>query len=62
MRILVISDTHIPRAAQDLPDVIYKEIETADMIVHAGDFAEKYLFDKLIFRNWLNNNLMEALD
>ena len=46
MRILVISDTHIPRSAQDLPEAIYKEIENADMIVHAGDFVEKELLDK----------------
>ena len=46
MRILVISDTHIPRSAQDLPEAIYKEIENVDMIVHAGDFVEKELFDK----------------
>ena len=47
MRILVISDTHIPRSAQDLPDAVYKEIEGVDMIVHAGDLVEKDLFEKL---------------
>jgi hypothetical protein len=47
MKILVISDTHMPRSAQDLPDAIYKAIEDVDMIVHAGDFAEKDLFEKL---------------
>ncbi|MDD3905090.1 MAG: metallophosphoesterase family protein [Candidatus Omnitrophica bacterium] len=47
MKILVISDTHMPRSAQDLPEAIYKEIENVDMIVHAGDFVEKDLFDKL---------------
>lgn len=47
MRILVISDTHIPRAAQDLPAAIYDEIKNCDMIIHAGDFVEKELFDRL---------------
>jgi uncharacterized protein len=47
MRILVISDTHIPRAAQDLPQVLYDEIKNCDMIIHAGDFSEKELYDKL---------------
>ncbi|MDD5428798.1 MAG: metallophosphoesterase family protein [Candidatus Omnitrophica bacterium] len=47
MKILVISDTHIPRSAHDLPDAIYKEIENVDMIVHAGDFVEKEVYDKL---------------
>jgi uncharacterized protein len=47
MRILVISDTHIPRTANDLPAAIYEEIKKADMIMHAGDFAEKTLYDHL---------------
>lgn len=47
MKILVLSDTHIPRAAHDLPKKIYDEVANVDMIFHAGDFVEKELFDKL---------------
>ena len=47
MRILVLSDTHIPVAAQDIPQQIYKEIENVDMIFHAGDFVEMGILDKL---------------
>lgn len=47
MRILVISDTHIPRTANDLPKKIYDEITRVDMILHAGDFVEKGLYEKL---------------
>ena len=47
MRILVMSDTHIPRAAADLPAKLYAEIKNVDMILHAGDFVEKELLDKL---------------
>ena len=47
MKILVISDTHMPRSAQDLPEAIYKAIEDVDMIIHAGDFVEKDLYEKL---------------
>lgn len=47
MRILVLSDTHIPRVAAELPEKIYEEIADADMILHAGDFVEKELLDKL---------------
>lgn len=47
MKILVISDTHIPRSAHDLPEAIYKEIENVDMIVHAGDLVEKDVLEKL---------------
>lgn len=47
MRILVLSDTHIPRVAQDLPKKVYDEIARVDMIIHAGDFVEKEVLDKL---------------
>lgn len=47
MRIVVLSDTHIPRVAQDLPKDIYDAISEADMIIHAGDFVEKEFYDKL---------------
>lgn len=47
MKILVLSDTHIPRVAHDLPQKIYDEIANVDMIMHAGDFVEKEVFDKL---------------
>lgn len=47
MKMLVISDTHIPRSAHDIPEAIYKEIENVDMIVHAGDIVEKDLLEKL---------------
>ena len=47
MRILVISDTHIPRVALDIPQIVYDEIKNVDMIFHAGDFVEKAVYDKL---------------
>jgi len=47
VRILVLSDTHIPRVAPDLPQEVYEEISKVDMIIHAGDFVEKELLDKL---------------
>jgi putative phosphoesterase len=46
-RILVLSDTHIPIAANDLPQVIYDEAHKADMIIHAGDFIDISLLEKL---------------
>ncbi|UCD55244.1 MAG: metallophosphoesterase family protein [Candidatus Omnitrophota bacterium] len=46
-RIGVISDTHIPRAALDLPERVYKEFRGADMILHAGDLIEMSVFEKL---------------
>lgn len=47
MRILVLSDTHIPRAADDLPDAVYREAKRVDLILHAGDFVEMSVLDKL---------------
>ena len=47
-RILVLSDTHIPRTASDLPDKVYDEITNVDMVFHAGDFVEKEMLDKLM--------------
>lgn len=47
MRILVLSDTHIPRVAQDLPKSIYDEIKNVDLILHAGDFVDAEVLDAL---------------
>ena len=47
MKILVLSDTHIPIAAHDLPRQIYKEIGDVDMIIHAGDFIDLNVLEKL---------------
>lgn len=47
MKILVLSDTHIPRVAQDLPRKVYEEASGCDLILHAGDFVEKDLLDRL---------------
>ncbi len=40
MRIAVISDTHLPRGRRRLPRACEAELETADMILHAGDIAK----------------------
>jgi uncharacterized protein len=47
MKILVLSDTHIPVAAGDLPQKVYDEIKNIDMIFHAGDFIDMKVLDKL---------------
>lgn len=47
MKIGVISDTHIPYAAEDLPKKIYDDFKDADLILHAGDLVEQSLLDKL---------------
>jgi uncharacterized protein len=39
MRILALSDSHIPVSAKSLPTRLLKEIEKADLLLHAGDFV-----------------------
>lgn len=38
MRILVISDTHIPVTTPKFPDAIIEEAKKSDCCIHAGDF------------------------
>jgi putative phosphoesterase len=47
VRVLALSDTHIPRAAHDLPDRVYAEIGNVDIILHAGDFVESEILYRL---------------
>ncbi|MEU2100669.1 metallophosphoesterase family protein [Nocardia sp. NPDC004085] len=51
MRLLIISDTHVPKRARDLPEALWREIDTADVIVHAGDWVEVALLDRLQARS-----------
>ena len=37
MQIAVISDTHMPKGARRLPDDCISRLQTADLIIHAGD-------------------------
>jgi uncharacterized protein len=39
MLVAVISDTHMPRGARRLPTRFLEQIEHADLLLHAGDFA-----------------------
>jgi hypothetical protein len=47
MRILVLSDTHIPRMAKEMPKAVYEEAKKCDLILHAGDLTENKLLEKL---------------
>jgi putative phosphoesterase len=47
MRLLVIADTHVPKRARDLPAEVWAEIDAADVVVHAGDWVEARLLDRL---------------
>jgi hypothetical protein len=38
MQVAIISDTHLPSRAQRMPDAFRERCETADHVLHAGDF------------------------
>lgn len=50
MRLLAISDTHVPRRAKDLPPAVWTEVERADVVVHAGDWCDVDTLDALASR------------
>ncbi len=45
--VVFISDTHVPKRARDLPDPLWAAIESADVVVHAGDWVDVALLDQL---------------
>ncbi len=47
MKVIALSDTHMPRMAKHLPLPLVKELEDADLILHAGDWNTKAVFDEL---------------
>jgi putative phosphoesterase len=47
MRIGVISDTHIPEMAKDIPAAILEDFKKTDMIIHVGDLVDLKVIDIL---------------
>jgi putative phosphoesterase len=43
MRAVVLADTHVPRRARDLPEPLWAAIDTADVVIHAGDWVSASL-------------------
>lgn len=62
MRIVLISDTHVPHRARDLPAAVWEQVEAADVVIHAGDWVSADLLDQLEERSarlvgcWGNND------
>ncbi len=61
-RVLVISDTHLPKRAKDLPEAVWAAVDDADLVVHAGDWVDLATLDRLEARSarllacWGNND------
>jgi putative phosphoesterase len=47
VRLLLIADTHLPLRARALPEVVWREVEAADVVFHAGDWVQSALLDEL---------------
>jgi len=62
MRLVLISDTHLPHRGRDLPNPVWSAIEAADAVIHAGDWVSVDLLDTLEARAarligcWGNND------
>lgn len=61
MRLLLLADTHLPRF-RNLPSRVWDEVAQADVVVHAGDWADVALLDQLeerassVLGCWGNND------
>ena len=47
MRLVLISDTHLPVRAKRLPAAVWEAIDDADVVIHAGDWVNVELLDEL---------------
>jgi putative phosphoesterase len=56
------ADTHVPTRAHDLPEKVWRAVDDADVVVHAGDWMDVTLLDALEARArrligvWGNND------
>ncbi|MEU3830906.1 YfcE family phosphodiesterase [Streptomyces sp. SID486] len=51
MRLLFMSDTHLPRRAKRLPEPLLAELPHADVVFHAGDWVDTATLDLLESRS-----------
>jgi uncharacterized protein len=48
---VLLSDTHLPKRAKDLPAPLWADIDAADLVVHAGDWVDLATLDALEARS-----------
>ncbi|MEV3911818.1 MULTISPECIES: metallophosphoesterase family protein [Streptomyces] len=51
MRLLLMSDTHLPKRAKQLPTPLLAELPHADVVLHAGDWVDTATLDLLESRS-----------
>lgn len=47
MKLLLISDTHVPKRARALPGQVLAAVDAADVVIHAGDWVDAATLDLL---------------
>lgn len=47
VRLVIMADTHLPKRARDLPPGLWAAVDTADLVIHAGDWVSAALLDEL---------------
>ncbi|WP_066291753.1 metallophosphoesterase family protein [Arthrobacter sp. B6] len=50
-RLLLVSDTHVPNRARELPAQVWAAVERADVVFHAGDWVTVELLDEFVRRS-----------
>lgn len=50
MRLVLLSDTHVPARARDLPPAVWAAVDAADVVVHAGDWVSEAFQETLAAR------------
>lgn len=61
-QVLLMTDTHLPKRAKDLPAPLWDAVDAADLVVHAGDWVDEATLDALEARSarllacWGNND------
>jgi putative phosphoesterase len=46
-RLLLLADTHLPKRAKVLPDRVWRAVDEADVVFHAGDWVDEATLDAL---------------
>ena len=46
-RLLLLADTHLPKRAKDLPGEVWRAVDEADLVLHAGDWVDVASLDAL---------------
>ncbi|GLK16238.1 metallophosphoesterase family protein [Herbiconiux flava] len=61
-RLLLLADTHLPKRAKVLPERVWRAVDEADLVFHAGDWVDEATLDLLSGRAarligvWGNND------